>query len=87
MGNVITIDGPSGAGKSTISRILADKIGYCCLDTGAMYRAVALVARRQGVALMTAERWKKFAVPCGCDLRLETARQSSFLAKKTYQKS
>ena len=51
MGNVITIDGPSGAGKSTISRILADKIGYCCLDTGAMYRAVALVARRKGVAL------------------------------------
>ena len=50
MGNVITIDGPSGAGKSTVSRILAKRIGYCCLDTGAMYRAVALVAKRQGVA-------------------------------------
>ena len=50
MGNVITIDGPSGAGKSTVSRILAEEIGYCCLDTGAMYRAVALVAKRKGVA-------------------------------------
>ncbi len=50
MGNVITIDGPSGAGKSTVSRILASKIGYCCLDTGAMYRAVALAAKRRRVA-------------------------------------
>ena len=50
MGNVITIDGPSGAGKSTVSRIFAEKIGYFCLDTGAMYRAVALAAKRQDVA-------------------------------------
>lgn len=39
---VITIDGPSGSGKSTVSRILADYLGYTYLDTGAMYRAVAL---------------------------------------------
>lgn len=39
---VITIDGPSGSGKSTVSRILADHLGYTYLDTGAMYRAVAL---------------------------------------------
>ena len=50
MGNIITIDGPSGSGKSTVSRILAGKIDYCCLDTGAMYRAVALAAKRKGVA-------------------------------------
>jgi len=50
MGNIITIDGPSGSGKSTVSRIFAEKIGYCCLDTGAMYRAVALVAKRKEVA-------------------------------------
>lgn len=39
---VITIDGPSGAGKSTVSRTLADHLGYTYLDTGAMYRVVAL---------------------------------------------
>ena len=49
MNHIITIDGPAGSGKSTISRILAKKIGYSYLDTGAMYRAVALVAKRKGV--------------------------------------
>ena len=42
---VITIDGPAGAGKSTVSKLLAQKIGYIYLDTGAMYRAVALLAK------------------------------------------
>ncbi len=48
---VITIDGPAGSGKSTISRILAARIGYAYLDTGAMYRAVALAAKRKGIAM------------------------------------
>ncbi len=39
---IITIDGPAGAGKSTVSRMLAQKLGYLYLDTGAMYRVVAL---------------------------------------------
>ena len=51
MNHIITIDGPAGSGKSTISRILAKKIGYSYLDTGAMYRSVALVAKRNGVDL------------------------------------
>jgi cytidylate kinase len=42
---VITVDGPAGAGKSTVSKLLAKKLGYIYLDTGAMYRAVALLAR------------------------------------------
>jgi cytidylate kinase len=48
-GLVIAIDGPSGAGKSTVSRLLADRLGYLYVDTGAMYRAVALRAREAGV--------------------------------------
>jgi cytidylate kinase len=48
-GIVIAIDGPSGAGKSTITRLLAQRLGYLYLDTGAMYRSVALLARRQGI--------------------------------------
>lgn len=49
-GIVIAVDGPSGAGKSTITRMLAERLGYIYLDTGAMYRAVALMAARQRVS-------------------------------------
>jgi cytidylate kinase len=48
---VVAIDGPSGAGKSTAGRALARQLGYVFLDTGAMYRALALKALRAGVAL------------------------------------
>ncbi len=48
---VVTIDGPAGAGKSTVARDLARRLGYRYLDTGAMYRAVAWRALREGVDL------------------------------------
>jgi cytidylate kinase len=47
---VVAIDGPAGAGKSTVARRLAAKLGFTLVDTGALYRAVALAARRKGVA-------------------------------------
>jgi cytidylate kinase len=47
---IVAIDGPAGAGKSTVARTLADKLGFVLVDTGAMYRAVALAAQRAGVA-------------------------------------
>ncbi|MGD8541678.1 MAG: (d)CMP kinase [Desulfobacteraceae bacterium] len=46
---VITIDGPAGAGKTTVSRTLADRLGYRFVDTGALYRAVALAALQAGL--------------------------------------
>ena len=46
---LITIDGPAGAGKTTVSRALAEAVGYRYVDTGALYRAVALAASREGV--------------------------------------
>ena len=46
---IIAIDGPSGAGKSTLSKLLAEALGYIHLDTGAMYRTVALAASRAGI--------------------------------------
>lgn len=46
---IIAIDGPSGAGKSTVTKMLADRLGYIHIDTGAMFRAVALAAKRAGI--------------------------------------
>jgi cytidylate kinase len=45
---VVAIDGPAGAGKSTAARMLAEHLGYALLDTGAIYRTLALLARREG---------------------------------------
>lgn len=47
---VIAIDGPAGAGKSTVTRLLADRIGFSFLDTGAMYRAVTWAAIDRGIS-------------------------------------
>jgi len=48
---VITVDGPGGSGKGTITQMLARKLGWHLLDSGALYRLTALAAERQGVAL------------------------------------
>ena len=47
----VAIDGPAGAGKSTVSKLLALRLGLALVDTGAMYRSVALVAHKRGIAL------------------------------------
>jgi cytidylate kinase len=46
---VVTIDGPAGAGKTTVSRMLADRLGYRYIDTGALYRAIALAVHEGGI--------------------------------------
>lgn len=48
MKKIIAVDGPAGAGKSTVSKICASKLGYTYIDTGAMYRAVALKVLQSG---------------------------------------
>jgi CMP/dCMP kinase len=58
---VIAIDGPSGSGKGTVSRAVARALGWHFLDSGALYRLVALAAQRQGVALDAAEELAQVA--------------------------
>lgn len=47
---LVTIDGPAGLGKTTVSKILAERLGYKYIDTGALYRGVAYEAQKAGVA-------------------------------------
>jgi cytidylate kinase len=56
MNEIITIDGPAGSGKSTVSRLLARKLDFLYLDTGAMYRAVALQVKRSGIDIADRKR-------------------------------
>jgi cytidylate kinase len=58
---IVAIDGPAGAGKSTIARSLAQRLGFTYIDTGAMYRAVALWALRVGVDLDDLHRLEQLA--------------------------
>ena len=51
MGKVIAVDGPAGAGKSTVSKIVAAKLGFTYIDTGAMYRAVGMKLLQSGKTL------------------------------------
>ena len=53
---IITLDGPAGAGKSSAARALAARLGWCYMDTGAMYRAVALTALERGILLEDSAR-------------------------------
>jgi len=48
--SIITIDGPSGSGKGTLCKLLADRLGFHLLDSGALYRLVALAAEHHGVS-------------------------------------
>ena len=58
---IIAIDGPSGAGKSTVSKAVARRLGFSCLDTGAMYRSIAWQALQNGVSLEDGEALGRIA--------------------------
>ena len=69
---IVTIDGPAGAGKSTVARRLAERLGFRFLDTGEMYRAVALAGLRHGVEWRDGEQLAELAERL--DLRVEGGR-------------
>ena len=66
---IIAIDGPSGAGKSTLAKRLARELGFIYLDTGAMYRALALKVLRQGVDLADDTRLARLVESTEIDLQ------------------
>jgi cytidylate kinase len=68
---IVAIDGPAGAGKSSIARRLAERLGFQFLDTGAMYRAVALAAIRRGLGPEDADQIARLAESLKIDMRHE----------------
>jgi cytidylate kinase len=70
-GLIIAIDGPSGSGKSTTARLLARRLDYLYIDTGAMYRAVTVKVLREAVNPEDGDAVAEIAE--GCDIRLEAA--------------
>lgn len=71
---VVAIDGPAGAGKSTIARRVAARLGFLYVDTGAMYRAVALWALQNGTTLDDWHRLEQLAIAADITLDAETGR-------------
>ena len=63
----VAIDGPAGSGKSTLARRIAGKLGFLYIDTGAMYRAVALWAKRRKIALSDMHRLEQLAEAANID--------------------
>ncbi len=68
---IIAIDGPAGAGKSSVAKALARRLGFVHLDTGAMYRAVALAAMRRGIDWNVPERMAELAAKLDMNVRSE----------------
>ena len=76
---IIAIDGPVGSGKSTLARRVAAMLGYIYIDTGAMYRSVALKALRRGVPFEAADQLTALAGETRIDLRAQDGTQQVFL--------
>jgi cytidylate kinase len=77
MSRVIAIDGPSGAGKSTVARMVAARLGLPYLDTGAMYRAVGLLAFRRGIPLPIPDPGAVSVLAAGAAIDLSTSPEGT----------
>ncbi|MFT3699615.1 MAG: (d)CMP kinase [Kofleriaceae bacterium] len=84
---VVTIDGPAGAGKSTVAKTLARRLGYSLLDTGAIYRSVALSSQRAGIPWDDAERLAQIARDLAIEFKFVGDTNSVFLAGEDVSKA
>lgn len=71
MGFIVAIDGPAGAGKSTVARLVAQRLGFALVDTGAIYRCVALAAMSRGLDLDDEAALGELARSLTIDFRFE----------------
>ena len=76
---IIAIDGPVGSGKSTVARRVAQLLGYIYVDTGAMYRAIALKAARRGISVDASDDLVTLAGDTKIDLRAQDGTQQVLL--------
>ncbi|MBR1670842.1 MAG: (d)CMP kinase [Butyrivibrio sp.] len=79
MSKSIAIDGPAGAGKSTIARMVAKELGFIYVDTGAMYRAMALYMIKNNVEPSDSEKISKTCTDADITIRHENGEQVVFL--------
>lgn len=79
MGYNIAIDGPAGAGKSTIAKRVAKELGYIYVDTGAMYRAMAVYFQNRGLTSEDLERMKELCTEAEVVIRYENGSQQVYL--------
>lgn len=76
---IVAIDGPSGAGKSTISKLLAQRLGFAHIDTGAMYRCVALATLRRGIDPQNPGALGALSLALSIEFRRSNGEQHVFL--------
>lgn len=76
---IIAVDGPSGAGKSTVSKILAERLDLPYIDTGAMYRAVALKARQESIDVSDSKRLGSIAAAAQITFKSISGENHTFL--------
>jgi len=79
MGYNVAIDGPAGAGKSTIAKLVAKELGFVYVDTGAMYRALAVFFLKQGLTPEDTERIKEVCKNASVTLKYENGVQQVYL--------
>ena len=75
----VAIDGPAGAGKSTIAKLVAKREGFIYVDTGAMYRALAVLCVRSGVNIKEETEVVKVCEPAQVTIRYEDKEQQVIL--------
>ena len=75
MGFNVAIDGPAGAGKSTIAKLVAKEKGFIYVDTGAMYRAIALYLIRKGVGINDNEDFEKYCGEANVSIEYDNGTQ------------
>ena len=79
MGYKVAIDGPAGAGKSTIARLAAEELGFVYVDTGAMYRGLAVFFLDRGISPMEPEKMEEACKEAQVTIRYEDGSQQLYL--------